>query len=442
MELLAALAGRRRRSTHPRDRASETPAGPGSTRRGRRSPTSTSCRGPPTTCCPWGAYGTPFSAAGSVTSMVTSRGCPYPLHASATRPSSTGRRYRAHSAERVVAEIRDLVSEHGVREVLFKDSEFTIDRARVERFCDLMIAGGSARDLDLQRPRRPRRRASAAEDGGGRVPRDPARRRVGGPGRARRARARASADGERSERRSAARAAGIETVANLMVGVARRDAGARSRRRGGSSREIRPDHLNVQVFVPYPGTELHRTLDGRSPVPAEEARRRRRALLRSFYLRPGRVAGRVLTVEPAGLAAERRRGGGDAGPRESLEGRGAPQGSIRAERRARRARARPGEAELGHPERARARSERIRLRGGPAEAGQGNASPATPPRREPRGGHAVDLDLDRRRPAGAGRDASIVSSTASAVVKAILASGPSSGTGRESSPGRASTSGA
>ncbi|MDD1632929.1 MAG: B12-binding domain-containing radical SAM protein, partial [Methylococcaceae bacterium] len=90
---------------------------------------------------PMGSYSTPFSTPGMVTSMVTSRGCPYPctfcdafvVH---------GRKYRAQSAERVVAEIRLLVREHGVREVLFKDSEFTLDRGRVERFCDLMIAGG------------------------------------------------------------------------------------------------------------------------------------------------------------------------------------------------------------------------------------------------------------------------------------------------------------
>jgi radical SAM superfamily enzyme YgiQ (UPF0313 family) len=94
-----------------------------------------------------------------------------------------------------------------------------------------------------------------------------------------------------------ARAAGIETVANLMVGAP----GETWRSIDATRRflaEIRPDHLNVQVLVPYPGTTLFDTLAGHSPVPSEEARRRRRALLRSFYLRPGRIAARVFTACP------------------------------------------------------------------------------------------------------------------------------------------------
>ena len=48
----------------------------------------------------------------------------------------------------------------------------------------------------------------------------------------------------------------------------------------------------------YPGTELHQTLQGRSPVDARESRRRRRRLLRSFYLRPGRILGRIFSINP------------------------------------------------------------------------------------------------------------------------------------------------
>ena len=244
---------------------------------------------------PMGRYGTPFSAAGNVTSMVTSRGCPYPCtfcDASVVH----GRRYRAHSAERVIAELRDLVSEHGVREVLFKDSEFTIDRARVDRFCDLMIEGGprvtwtcSAR-VDRVDPLLLKKMAAA----GCRVIQfgvesaDPAVLAGLGKG---------IAGDEVREAFRSARAAGIETVANLMVGSPGETWASieATRRLVG---EIRPDHLNVQVLVPYPGTALHSTLAGRAPVPDEEARRRRRALLRSFYLRPGRIAERVFTTSP------------------------------------------------------------------------------------------------------------------------------------------------
>jgi anaerobic magnesium-protoporphyrin IX monomethyl ester cyclase len=244
---------------------------------------------------PMGRYSTPFSAAGSVTSMVTSRGCPYPCtfcDASVVH----GRRYRAYSAERVVAELRDLVCEHGVREVLFKDSEFTIDRARVDRFCDLMTDGGprvtwtcSAR-VDRVDALLLKKMAAA----GCRVIQfgvesaDPAvlvalRKGIAGD--------------EVCEAFRSARAAGIETVANLMVGSPGETWGSIEATRRLLA-QIRPNHLNVQVLVPYPGTALHSTLGGRGPVPDEEACRRRRALLRSFYLRPGRIADRVFTTSP------------------------------------------------------------------------------------------------------------------------------------------------
>jgi anaerobic magnesium-protoporphyrin IX monomethyl ester cyclase len=244
---------------------------------------------------PIGLYSTPFSAKRNVISMVTSRGCPYPctfcdafvVH---------GRKYRSHSAERVVEEIRGLADGFGIREVIFKDSEFTLDRDRVERFCDLMTQGGprvtwtcSARVNCVDEPLL--RKMAAA---GCRVVQfgvesaDPAvldalKKRI-------------TIEKVREAFR-AARAAGIRTVANLMVGTPRET--------GGSIdatvrlvREIRPDHLNVQALVVYPGTELHQTLEGRSPVDARESRRRRRRLLRSFYLRPGRILGRIFSLDP------------------------------------------------------------------------------------------------------------------------------------------------
>jgi radical SAM superfamily enzyme YgiQ (UPF0313 family) len=244
---------------------------------------------------PMDRYATPYSSTGAVTSMVTSRGCPYPCtfcDASVVH----GKKYRAHSAERVVAEIRHLAHEFGVREVLFKDSEFTLDRRRVEGFCDLMIQGGprvtwscSTRVSGVDAPLL--RRMAAA---GCRVIQfgvesaDPAVLEALKKG---------ITLGQVREAFRSTRAAGIETVANLMVGSPGEtwDSIEATRR---LIREIRPDHLNVQAFVPYPGTALHRTLKGQSPVEAEEALRRRRTLLRSFYLRPGRILGRVLTLNP------------------------------------------------------------------------------------------------------------------------------------------------
>ena len=243
---------------------------------------------------PHGLYSTPFSGKRLVTSMVTSRGCPYSCSFCDSRVVH-GRRYRAHSAERVVEEIRQLAGRFGIREVLFKDSEFTLERARTERFCDLLVSGGprvswtcSARVDRVDEPLL--RRMAAA---GCRVIQFGVE----------------SADAaviaalekritveQVREAFRAARAAGIETVANLMVGTPQETADSiRSTLR--LVREIRPDHLNVHRLVLYPGTRLHRTWRGRSPVEEGEARRRRRRLLRAFYLRPARILARVLSVD-------------------------------------------------------------------------------------------------------------------------------------------------
>jgi len=242
---------------------------------------------------PLGLYSTPFSGKRHVVSMVTSRGCPYPctfcdafvVH---------GRRYRTHSAERVAAEIRHLAERFGIREVLFKDSEFTLDRDRVERFCDIMASGGprvawtcSARVNCVDAPLLLKMAAAGCRviqygvESGDPVVLEALKKKI-------------TVEKVREAFR-ATRAAGIETVANLMVGTPgeTRDSVEATLR---LVREIRPDHLNVQALVLYPGTELHRTLEGRSPVDAAEARRRRRRLLRSFYLRPRRILGRVLTL--------------------------------------------------------------------------------------------------------------------------------------------------
>jgi anaerobic magnesium-protoporphyrin IX monomethyl ester cyclase len=180
--------------------------------------------------------------------------------------------------------------------VLFKDSEFTLDRDRVERFCDLMVDGGpriawtcSARVNCVDEPLLRKMAAAGCRviqfgvESADPVVLDALKKKI-------------TIEKVREAFR-AARAAGIRTVANLMVGTPRET--------GGSIeatlrlvREIRPDHLNVQALVVYPGTELHQTLHGRSPVDARESRRRRRKLLRSFYLRPGRIVGRVFSLDP------------------------------------------------------------------------------------------------------------------------------------------------
>jgi radical SAM superfamily enzyme YgiQ (UPF0313 family) len=71
-----------------------------------------------------------------ISSMMTSRGCPYPcIYCS----HSMGRQWRPRSAENVVAEMKWQVNELGVKEICLFDDNFSLDRKRAERICDLLI---------------------------------------------------------------------------------------------------------------------------------------------------------------------------------------------------------------------------------------------------------------------------------------------------------------
>jgi len=82
---------------------------------------------------PHGRY-MPFGA------MVTSRGCPYRC-AYCSKPVF-GSRFRAQSAERVVAEMSYLREKFGVREIAFYDDSFTIDKKRVHAIADKILEKG------------------------------------------------------------------------------------------------------------------------------------------------------------------------------------------------------------------------------------------------------------------------------------------------------------
>jgi len=73
-----------------------------------------------------------------VAPILTSRGCPYECTYCGVK-SNTGRKYRTRSPENVIAEIELLVSKYAVREIHIEDDNFTLDRNRVVRFCNLLI---------------------------------------------------------------------------------------------------------------------------------------------------------------------------------------------------------------------------------------------------------------------------------------------------------------
>ena len=81
-------------------------------------------------------YYTPVKRKVPVSSLISSRGCPF----TCTFCSKTlGNKLRARSAENVVKEIEWQTKVLGVREIAIYDDNFTLDAKRAEEICDLLI---------------------------------------------------------------------------------------------------------------------------------------------------------------------------------------------------------------------------------------------------------------------------------------------------------------
>ena len=71
------------------------------------------------------------------TTIMTSRGCPYQC-IFCSRPTE-GTSFRAHSAERVVEEIEQLVTKYGIKDIQIFDDTFSLIPSRVEKICKGII---------------------------------------------------------------------------------------------------------------------------------------------------------------------------------------------------------------------------------------------------------------------------------------------------------------
>lgn len=75
---------------------------------------------------------------GTVTTMQTSRGCPYPCGYYCPYPLVQGTRWRNMSAQRVVSEMV-MIKKLGINNILFRDATFTLDMNRAKDICNLII---------------------------------------------------------------------------------------------------------------------------------------------------------------------------------------------------------------------------------------------------------------------------------------------------------------
>lgn len=73
-----------------------------------------------------------------VTTIQTSRGCPFACFYYCPYPLIEGKMWRAQSVERVFAEIES-INRLGIQKILFRDATFTFDKERIHLICDQII---------------------------------------------------------------------------------------------------------------------------------------------------------------------------------------------------------------------------------------------------------------------------------------------------------------
>lgn len=79
----------------------------------------------------------PYGKKNPYMTLITSRGCPF--RCTYCSKSVFGNRYRALSPLRVVAEVKHIIQEFGVKEIHFYDDDFTIDPDRTAEICERLV---------------------------------------------------------------------------------------------------------------------------------------------------------------------------------------------------------------------------------------------------------------------------------------------------------------
>ncbi|HIH13861.1 MAG TPA: radical SAM protein [Nanoarchaeota archaeon] len=70
------------------------------------------------------------------TDVITSRGCPYAC--AFCFKQVFGNKYRTHSPEYVISEIKFLIKNYSIKDIFFRDDTFTVDYERVKKICELI----------------------------------------------------------------------------------------------------------------------------------------------------------------------------------------------------------------------------------------------------------------------------------------------------------------
>ncbi len=262
------------------------------------------------------AYHSVLSGRRPITTMLSSRGCPY--HCLFCDRPHLGKQFRARSARSVVDEM-EACQGLGIREVVFYDDNFTHDRGRVREIAELIRERKIQLDWDVRArvgdldaetyracARAGLRRIHFGVESG-----DPELLRA----------LRKGITLEQAEQAFAeARAAGLETLAYFMIGIPGETA-ATLQRTLAFARRLDPDYVHFSILIPFPGTPIYALAQERGLIAGDPWREFARAprpgfkpplwiehlseaelnaalrrLYRRFYLRPGYLGRRLFRI--------------------------------------------------------------------------------------------------------------------------------------------------
>jgi len=273
------------------------------------------------------AYRMPFFSGAPFATVIPTRGCPWPC--SFCRAGSVwGRRVRVRSPHNVLAELRQIVGELGIPNIVFMTDSLTLNRQWAMDLFQAIIDNGlkfqwicnsrvDAVDFDLLRAMKAAGCVMVSYGV-----------ESGDPGILKATRKGITTEQSR-EAIALTRRAGLKSMAYFIIGLPG-ETWETVRRSIKFAKSIDPGYVNFHIATPFPGTELYAqakdkgwlTTDDWSEyeeegaavlvageLSARESKRAQRMAMRAFYLRPARLARELLSIRrPADFVARLRAG--------------------------------------------------------------------------------------------------------------------------------------
>lgn len=201
---------------------------------------------------PYEKYSSLMAKRNPITTMFTSRGCPYKC-TFCDRPH-LGKRFRARSAVNVVDEMEECIS-LGIREFLIYDDTFTIQRQRVVDICEEIMRRGLDVGWDV------RARVDTVDEELAQLMRAAGCERIhygveAGTDRVLKVLRKGITVEQARHAFRITKAAGIDTLAYFIIGSPT-ETYQDILQTMKLARELNPDYVHITIMTPFPGTALY-----------------------------------------------------------------------------------------------------------------------------------------------------------------------------------------